>query len=224
MNPIEIALIVIGIIAIVVSFLIADKDVADKNIKDSVNDLLSDENKKFIREKIEAVLSEVSEEIVVRTDDALDKLSNEKIMAVNDFSEQILEKIRRNHEEVVFLYSMLENKEKELKAAVKEIDLSKKKLQSMFEAKSSEGTEHNQPDAGQNMEKTLPSAPAESKPVHNNAVALGSSDSDSTADRISNQQILDLYSQGKSVLEISRMLDLGQGEVKLVIDLFKGKK
>jgi len=120
--------------------------------------------------------------------------------------------------------SMLENKEKELKAAVKEIDLSKKKLQSMFEAKSSEGTEHNQPDAGQNMEKTLPSAPAESKPVHNNAVALGSSDSDSTADRISNQQILDLYSQGKSVLEISRMLDLGQGEVKLVIDLFKGKK
>jgi hypothetical protein len=67
------------------------------------------------------LLSEISEETVVRTDDALSKLSNEKIMAVNDFSEQILEKIKKNHEEVVFLYSMLNDKERELKAAVKEI-------------------------------------------------------------------------------------------------------
>jgi hypothetical protein len=39
-----------------------------------------------------------------------------------------------------------------------------------------------------------------------------------------NTQILALYSQGRSVMEISKLLDLGQGEVKLVIDLFKGKK
>jgi DNA-binding NarL/FixJ family response regulator len=39
-----------------------------------------------------------------------------------------------------------------------------------------------------------------------------------------NSQILALYSQGKSIMEISKLLSLGQGEVKLVIDLFKGKK
>src|SRR5690606_18460364 len=38
------------------------------------------------------------------------------------------------------------------------------------------------------------------------------------------KQILALSSQGMSVMEISKQLGLGQGEVKLVIDLFKGKK
>ena len=37
-----------------------------------------------------------------------------------------------------------------------------------------------------------------------------------------NEQILKLYEAGKSILEISRELGLGQGEVKLVIDLFQG--
>ncbi|MFW5632516.1 MAG: DUF6115 domain-containing protein [Acetivibrio ethanolgignens] len=37
-----------------------------------------------------------------------------------------------------------------------------------------------------------------------------------------NEQILRLYEAGKSILEISRELGLGQGEVKLVIDLFQG--
>ncbi|HCA70796.1 MAG TPA: hypothetical protein DEP17_10620, partial [Lachnospiraceae bacterium] len=39
-----------------------------------------------------------------------------------------------------------------------------------------------------------------------------------------NKKILSLYSEGRSIVEISKLLDLGQGEVKLVIDLFYGKK
>jgi DNA-binding NarL/FixJ family response regulator len=38
-----------------------------------------------------------------------------------------------------------------------------------------------------------------------------------------NQKILEMYSQGFSVIDISRTLELGQGEVKLVIDLYKDK-
>lgn len=37
-----------------------------------------------------------------------------------------------------------------------------------------------------------------------------------------NEKILKLSEEGKSVLEISKELGLGQGEVKLVIDLFQG--
>ena len=39
-----------------------------------------------------------------------------------------------------------------------------------------------------------------------------------------NDKILELYNKGKSVVEISKILGLGQGEVKLVIDLFKNAK
>jgi len=231
MNPIIITLVVIGILAYIISFLIKGKDEeGQENNKVAVlSEALDDEGRQLVKEKVEAVLSDISEEIIVRTDDALDKLSNEKIMAVNDFSEQILEKIRKNHEEVVFLYSMLEDKERELKAAVKEIDLSKKKLQSMMETRSKVSEVKNEENkavpagitqvpAGKVTEPLTEAQIKDIKDVFMPAVA------DSSADRIDNRRILELYSQGKTVLEISKMLDLGQGEVKLVIDLYKGKK
>ena len=36
--------------------------------------------------------------------------------------------------------------------------------------------------------------------------------------------VLKLYKQGKSVIEIAKTLGIGVGEVRLVIDLFKGTK
>lgn len=227
MNPIVITLIVIGILTIIISFFISDKNTGKQenaHLAAVLEDNLTDESKRLIKQKTEAVLSDISEEIIVRTDDALDKLSNEKIMAVNDFSEQILEKIRRNHEEVVFLYSMLEEKEKELKAAVKEIDLSKKKMQSMHEMKSKEGSDTNQADFNDEKDGAVTAYDHADKQWADTKTDTDASGSEGSAERINNRQILELYSQGKSVLEISKMLGLGQGEVKLVIDLYKGKK
>ena len=39
-----------------------------------------------------------------------------------------------------------------------------------------------------------------------------------------NDKILSLHAEGKSNVAIAKELGLGVGEVKLVIDLFKGKK
>ena len=39
-----------------------------------------------------------------------------------------------------------------------------------------------------------------------------------------NKEILELYNQGKTNMEIAKQLGLGIGEVKLVIDLFKTRK
>ena len=36
--------------------------------------------------------------------------------------------------------------------------------------------------------------------------------------------VLELYAQGMSVMEIAKILGKGQGEVKLIIDLYQGKK
>lgn len=38
-----------------------------------------------------------------------------------------------------------------------------------------------------------------------------------------NDMILDLYRQGRSIVSIAKQLDLGVGEVKLVINLFEGR-
>lgn len=43
------------------------------------------------------------------------------------------------------------------------------------------------------------------------------------AGEVRNKKILSLKKEGKSILEISKQLGIGQGEVKLVIDLYKGE-
>lgn len=254
MSLIEIILLIIGLIIIVISCLIVDKS---DNTSEHHNGIiaaqayeLTNEDKKLITEKVEFVLSEISEEIIIRTDDNLDKLSNEKIMAVSDFSEQILEKIKKNHEEVIFLYSMLEDKEKELKAAVKEIDLSKKKLQSMFELRAKNDSQPPAKSAAATATVPVQTGKLEKQTVALQSLVTGTqknkgglsniqtgipsavdlqiaadiSDADTGTKKINNKRILELYSQGKSILEISKLLELGQGEVKLVIDLSKAKK
>lgn len=224
MSSLEIALVVIGIITIIISCILVDHsgNKAGQSAEQvySLIDAITEEDKKKLTEKINGILSEISDETVIRTDDALSKLSNEKIIAVNDFSEQILEKIKRNHEEVVFLYNMLNDKEKELKAAVKEIDSSKKKIQDIIETKTNA--------VKAQAAKAVKPQPVPKQPTQEAAKSLQADKAQGVAVESSmssnnNSKILALYSQGKSVIEISKLLGLGQGEVKLVIDLFKGK-
>lgn len=231
MNATEITLIIIGIIIIIISCILVDKTKKAElqpTVKSMIpENILTEEDEKQLRNKIDELLSEISEEVIVKADDTLSKISNEKIIAVNEFSDQILEKIKRNHEEVVFLYNMLNDKEKELKSVVKEIDSSKKKLQEIMETKAKSAgavptKENKVPTAPKpvtqaaRIEKTVNTA-ADAKPAQERNAPAGLEGNQNT-------EILSLYSKGKSIVEISKLLELGQGEVKLVIDLFKGKK
>ena len=232
MSPLEIALIIIGIITIIISCRVVDK--SSKTGKQAVNlpfsfdDHVSDTDKEKLMVKLKELLEDISEETIVRTDDALSKVSNEKIMAVSEFSDQILEKIKKNHEEVVFLYNMLNDKEKELKDAVKEIDSSKKKVFEIMESKASiEKTQNAKSVKNQITEKpktTTTQIEKSSKTINSQMKANVDVPLLNSLSSNNNTQILALYSKGKTVIEISKLLGLGQGEVKLVIDLFKGKK
>lgn len=235
MSPIEIALIIIGIIVIIVSCIIVDRSPKLQNQMigkplSVVDDKLTDEDKKHLMSKMKELLAEVREETILKTDDTLSKLSNEKIMAVNEFSDQIIEKIKRNHEEVVFLYNMLNDKEKDLKATVREIDSSKKKVQDILESKLEneklQAVKNTKPQAATKVLSQTQNKQAD-KPIKAVARQIEAASEVSTVsgpNSNNNSQILALYSQGRSVVEISKLLGLGQGEVRLVIDLFKGKK
>ena len=206
LEPLEIVLIVLGIIIIIVSFFLVgskqeiNESTLGKNI--SLDQVFAKEEIQDFNDSIINKLNEVREETLNATEDELSRLSNEKIMAVSEFSDQILEKIDRNHEEVVFLYKMLNDKEKEIKETVKEANivqrLSKEQESDTVEAKA--------------VEADNPSFTSKEKEMSDSEVFNN------------NEEILSLYSEGKSIIEISRLLSLGQGEVKLVIDLFHNKK
>jgi hypothetical protein len=228
MNSMEIFMAITGIVIIIVSCIITNRDKstagqpAIRIISATEALALTEEEIKQVKARVEEVLTEVSEEVRVRTDDELVRLSNEKIIAVNDFSEQVLEKIKNNHEEVVFLYNMLNEKEKELKAAVKEIDAAKRKLHEIAEARRQAAAER----AAVKTEGAVPAKEQGKKEDGSNGVQQYNSDNNAHNNGGANNkdQILALYSEGKSVVEISRLLRVGQGEVKLVIDLYKNKK
>ncbi len=218
MSPLQITLIVIGIIIIIISCLLIDKSRSKSGTPvDSevlVKTAFSEEQQKQIKNRIEQIIAETSEDTIVRTDDTLSKISNEKIIAVHEFSDQILEKINRNHEEVVFLYNMLNDKEKELKSVVKELEVLKKKTDFQTTIDSQSDTRSNTA----NVITQADQIEAKSAKLNQQDIA------NSSLDENNNDNILALYSQGKTIVEISKELNLGQGEVKLVVDLFKTKK
>jgi hypothetical protein len=240
MNFLEVALIIIGIIIIVISCRLVDNS---KNLyAQTVNRNFTEAELNQMKDEINKLLSETVEENMLLTDDRLSKISNEKIIAVSEFSDQILEKINYNHEEAVFLYNMLNDKEKELKSVVKEINLSHNKVMDITESKKDIITNKSKNTAvsvrkkkqtkAQTIQKNInsntlfdslnekPVNPQDKCPLQETADIIDIDSGDSNC----NKKILKLYSQGKSVVDISRQLDLGQGEVKLVIDLFHEKK
>lgn len=123
----EILLIVLGIFAFVGSFLIpeslAGKNSAEIKIPDEViKELIAKEVKQAavqIEEKTDETISAAAE----KTERYMERLSNEKIMAIQEYSDTVLSQINRNHEEAVFLYDMLNNKHTQVKNAAAEINI-----------------------------------------------------------------------------------------------------
>ena len=131
MESIQILLIVVGLIIIFVGCLISEKVSSGNNteempvVDEKFVARILEENEQQLKESAHGILSEKMEEELNQVDDKLSHISNEKIMAVSEFSDQLLEKIEQNHKEVVFLYDMLNEKENEMKDFVQEIDKAK---------------------------------------------------------------------------------------------------
>ncbi|NLL00150.1 MAG: hypothetical protein GX271_05735 [Clostridiales bacterium] len=224
MNLLEIIMLILGIIIIILSCRIVGQPNNKKNGEslgsgDLKDIYLQEELNTFKEQQIE-LFNSVSEDTIVKTDDYLSKLSNEKIMAVSEYSDQILEKIARNHEEVVFLYNMLNHKEKELKEIIKDIDSAKRKAKEL----SNDNPQNHI--AAENKEEKSKKLDNQAQNIKLQSVGKTASeqvDNNQSAISINNSEILKLHGQGKSIMDIAKQLGIGQGEVKLVVDLFVDK-
>lgn len=251
MEALEIILLVAGAIVFVASFVlpqskeavsVATKELAREEIKTLVTQEMDS-----IRGHVDDVVEEAVGYAVEKTERSLERLTNEKIMAVNEYSDTVLQEIHKNHEEVMFLYDMLNSKHANLKNTVSEINKTVKEAEeTKKEAEAVVNTfQKLNPEkavvAMQNMDMSEAEATEngsiaqEMADILEAAVAIGqTADADAQdatdisfvqeADgqgRNSNEKILDLYKQGKSDVTIAKELGLGVGEVKLVIGLYK---
>lgn len=270
MDMIEIVLLIAGGIIFILSFLLpAKKDKkgfegSEKTMQEEIRRLVEQELK-AVRDHVDDVVDEAVGYAVEKTERSLERISNEKIMAVNEYSDTVLAEIHRNHEEAMFLYDMLNDKHTSLKNTVSEINRTVKEAEKTVDtfqklAPDAVGAPQPAPGTAETGEQRPASAetgaafqrlaPEVVQPSRSGAAvqasaagammplsasaaaeaagpaesgreeAVGSAAEPERAGRNKNERILELYRQGKSKVEIAKQLDLGVGEVKLVLDLF----
>lgn len=277
MTGLEIALLTIGLIVIVASFVFSSKSDGDTihNVKDVT---FTDKQKEDIKKQITDILDEQIENVKEQTEISLDKLSNQKMLEMNEYSDTILQEINRNHNEVMFLYDMLNEKKKEINNTVRDMNVTKKEIeksktvpkkQTVIDSikdmsedtggfmASEELLREEQKDVDTRKKDILNQLDAvveavsddvsadleavEKKPkkhistgrtaakrmketVKKETLREDNRDPKAFETGNNNEKILQLSKEGKSNVEIAKELGLGIGEVKLVIDLFKGGK
>ena len=116
MSALEIVLLVVGIVLMIASFFITER--LSNSELDKIAELSTEEMQKILERnlneaqvKINNMVDQVvdhsiekSMEIVER---ALDKETNEKMRVLTEYSDTVIEAINKTHNEVMFLYSML---------------------------------------------------------------------------------------------------------------------
>ncbi len=122
MSVIEIVLIIIGAgIFLLGYFLPAGKKDADEEVQliseAEIRKLVEGETE-TVREKVSDIVDETIGYSIEKTERAMERVANEKIMAVNEYSDTVLEEINKNHKEVTFLYDMLNDKHETLLADI----------------------------------------------------------------------------------------------------------
>ncbi len=255
MTVTEIILIIAGFACICVSFFVAKKRGSasiEGTGETASSDVWTERDEKVIREHIDEMLQDRQLDVLDEAKDRMNQICNEKIMAVDEFSSQVLEKIESNHKEVVFMYNMLNEKDKDIKKLMSEpvqtgvqnvqrrpADGKEKKKGNPTAEKTpaSSGrtpvspgkTEPEKRKQQRDKSSVKPAPPSEKDvPVVQEIVRktppVSAQRTSSNVPGNVNLKIQKMYKEGKSILEISKELNIGQGEVKLVIALYGGNR
>ncbi len=226
MTPMEITLLILGVVIFLASFFIKDKD---KPKSQSDMEFERNEIKRLIDKEFDGMTLRVNEATdgsieyaMEKAERALEKISNEKIMAVSEYSTTILEDINKSHKEVMFLYDMLSDKQIDLKNVVREADAKTREVEN-----SSKVNKVNSEDfVAAKFDKPVKHAGKikGKKAIDNLKDVIENNDIDSAnvmnnAKKNNNDAIIKLHEEGKSNVQIAKELNLGVGEVTLVIDL-----
>ena len=231
MSVMEIVLLVVGAGLFIASFFLSDKEpektkAIQKQALAEINRLV-DEKMNQVRGHIDDVVDEAVAYSMEKTERSLERITNEKIMAVNEYSDTVLSEIHRNHEEAMFLYDMLNDKHSNLKDTMSKASQAAKEITvTAKEAEAVVNTMHRL--SGNVNELSIPKASEDSsiptEEEQTNSESNLQQEKEETEFDNKNERALELYKQGKSLVAIAMELEMGVGEVKLIIDLFSKSK
>lgn len=232
MGILEIVLLIAGVIIFTGSFFLPlggekNTGIDQKAAKEEIHGLVEEEMNN-VRSKMQDKKEETSEDAIEKAERALERLTNEKIMAVNEYSDTVLQEIHKNHEEAMFLYDMLNSKHANIKDTVSKMDKAVKAAENKtLENKTAENKAAAEKTATDKTagtvaeEKKADASQTETLIQPENSPEIGFMGETVQEGQNNNEKILEMHKQGKSTVAIAKELGLGVGEVKLVIDLYK---
>lgn len=196
MGTVAIVLIVIGIICVIISIILGITDNKEQaDTASYVSDYDSAKQVSQVSKAIDDIIEKKMQDIEEKTEASLDKISNTKILEMNEYADNVLKEINRNHNEVMFMYDMLNEKDKEIKTTVKSVNATNTQARGM----------------GTVRERLI-------KLDETQRISVDEFPLDDKLDK--NQKIMTLYNNGYNDVDIAKRLKLGVGEVRLVIKLY----
>ena len=217
MGALEIVLILIGVVLLFGSFFIPEK--LSKKELDKIAELSETEINHIVQARLSSVKSQIENDLDDTLEESYEKMlrqmekdSNEKIMNINEYSDSVLDSISKTHNEVMFLYSMLNDKYEEMTNFANSLNLLKSEVMTLQDTM---------------IQQTEIAQKTESEPIRNDeeikAFTEEIFEDEKEMQKVHNEKIMKLHLEGKDVVEIARELSVGIGVVKLVLELNKGE-
>ncbi len=239
MTVLEIVLLIAGLCLCIGSFFVSEK-LSTKD-RENLQKLTRDQIEEIIKDKMADAKVDMEDKLAATIDDAMvevdrrtDKETNEKILQISEYSDTVLESVDKSHKEVTFMYSMLNEKQKdtvemtkklsELEDTLVALDSSIAKKLDVLRDKEIEIVEEMKEIEQQRAE--LKEVTVEKQQVSfTEALAEKFSEEKPANNRQNdNMEILTLHDEGLTEVEIAKKLGRGLGEVKFVLGLYQEGK
>lgn len=139
MTALQIILLVIGLVFLVGSFFVSEK--LSSSDLEEMKKMSQQEIKVILDKELQSADSTIEEKIQGKLDDVIedlerksDKETNDKIMAISEYSDTVLNSMNKSHEEIIFMYDMLNDKQERITEIVKEMQAMESAITQMEEA------------------------------------------------------------------------------------------
>lgn len=231
MTGLQIAMILIGMVCLIASFFVSEKlnqnDLEEiKKMSRQELKIVMEDNLKDATEQIGVRINEQVEDVLNKVEGAGEKETNEKIMAISEYADTVLDSMNKTHDEIVFLYDMLNEKQIRVTELTKELTLMQSavsKMEDTLDEKLSQTgvvMEMDDLDPELHKKENDKDAAAVETDYIRQEIIRSEEETPKEDEKQRNQQILSMYKDGMKEIDIVKQLGRGLGEIRLILGLF----
>ena len=229
-------LLLIGVVFMIGSFFVTEK--LSPSELNQIAELSEEELKRIIdrglknaETRIEDAIDEQVDQSSEKVDRSLEKVTNDKIMAISEYSDTVIESMNKTHNEIMFLYSMLNDKHTELTGMAADLQRLASDVRSL-EEKAPLTAPQAAPEraAAVSAASAVTPVPVEKADTTGRETAAAPAEqkeempeTEETKQEGLHAEILKLKKLGMTEVQIAKKLGIGIGEVRLVNGLYRGE-